>query len=224
MFAMQSLDDARDLLSRIYDERLRGSPPPGELETLRFPVGLFLVREDGAGGSRLASEVVGSFAYWDARSGWFFDGIFLGWGFDGSPAYVGHDSFVKCVSELEGKLDWRYKGGAQLLLADFVFVPRSGRGDFDFSSAIDIDITRLLEEEKLAQLGELMERLIRPMKKRKGADGATPTWQISDYLGALQTRRSMWKGLVEWLGPILGWADAMAPYAVRDMRKKEREA
>jgi hypothetical protein len=69
------------------------------------PVGLFIVRKDGAAGSKLAEEVVGSFGYWNFRSGFAFDGVFLGWAFDGVPVFR-HEMFVRCLDDLELALDW----------------------------------------------------------------------------------------------------------------------
>lgn len=81
MFAIERLADVPQMLSLVYQHRLQADKlPPGD-HTLRGPVGLFLVREDGAGGSKLAQEIVRSFGYWDVRSQHFFDGVFLGWGF-----------------------------------------------------------------------------------------------------------------------------------------------
>jgi hypothetical protein len=219
MFAIQTVDQAATYLSGVYAERLFGADL--SVTSLRGPVGLFLVREDGAAGSKLAKEIVGSFQYWNARSEQFFDGVFLAWGYDGFPAYLGDEEFVACVQDLEAKLNWQYKGRAQLLLADFVYDVAQRRGDFDFSSTMDLDISALLDDKKIAQLGSLIEDLVRPAKTAKDRDPTVQpsVWDISDYIAVLRTRRFWWHQLVHRVGTLLGWADDVMPYATRDLRK-----
>ena len=61
MFAIEKRADVSEQLSCVYRNRLQqGRLPEGHNE-LRGPVRLIIVRKDGAAGSKLAEEVVGSF-------------------------------------------------------------------------------------------------------------------------------------------------------------------
>ena len=59
MFGIEKLADVPTELSKTYAGRLQMGKLHPAHATLRGPVGLFLVREDGANGSKLAKEVVG---------------------------------------------------------------------------------------------------------------------------------------------------------------------
>ena len=111
MFAIESLEFASQLLSNVYAERMEAPLEGAESVAVRGSVGLFLVRDDGANGAKLAKEVVSSFQYWNTRTGHHFDGIFLGWGYDGVPVYM-DGAFARCVQQLERDLDWHYEGGS----------------------------------------------------------------------------------------------------------------
>ena len=219
MFAVASLHDAEQVLSNVYSERIK--PDPDEMVTsLRGAVGLFLVRDDGANGTAMAKEVVSSFSYWKVRTGHHFDGMFLGWGYDEQPAYM-DDGFANCVRDLESALDWHYDGGAHLILADFVYSPAEWRGELDFSRCVHLNLSKLLEEKKYAQLSPLIEEIIRPLSTSSENDSSYPTWRVSDYMAVLRTRRFVWQELIKRVGALLGWADDVANYAVRDLRRKE---
>src|SRR5688572_3007481 len=102
MFCISSMRSVSDELSAVYAQRIgRGSVPEAAIVT--GPVGLFLVRDDGANATKLAHEIVASYGYWHERTGHFFDAVFLGWGFDGVPAFDAQ-GFHACVSELEADL------------------------------------------------------------------------------------------------------------------------
>lgn len=217
MFMIESLEDAPNLLSNVYSERIR-NPKDSFGTKVRGPVGLFFVPEDGANGSKLAQEVVGSYEYWDIRSAHHFDGIFLGWGYDAGPAYSSI-AFSNCVTELEDWTTWQYKGGAHLILVDFLYDPISKKGELDFSNAIPLDLTDLLTKKKWKQLGELIEEIVRPIRSGKNQGKELSANDISDYLGFLRTRRIAWEAIVEKIGGLLGWVDDVASYAVRDLRR-----
>jgi hypothetical protein len=217
MFLIRSLAGASGELGRVYSARLGRSNYP-DAPLLRGPVGLFIVRPDGASGSKLAEEVVGSFGYWNGRRSHFFDGIFLGLGFDGVPAFD-EKAFHQFIGELEERLEWSYEGGANLLLTDFVYNVRVGAGDLDFSQAMPLDMSKLLDEEKLKALSPLIEELIAPIRRRRADEAELSVWDVSDYIALLRTRRLLWQTLVKKMGALLGWVDELAPYAVRDMRR-----
>jgi hypothetical protein len=219
MFVVDSVAFVSRLLSSVYAERIE--PPAAGVQPVlvRGSVGLFLVRDDGANGTKLAKEVVSSFQYWNARTAHHFDGIFLGWGYDGVPAYVDGD-FHRCVQELEEQLDWRYEGGSQLLLVDFVYDPSERLGHLDFSSTVPLDLSKLLDEKKYAQLAPLIEEVVRPLRDTPDDDGQSPTWWVSDYIAVLRTRKFVWQELLKRVGALLGWADDVANFAVRDLRRK----
>jgi hypothetical protein len=230
MFMIMKLDDVPIELSKVYSNRLQSR---GEIaaHTVRGPAGLFLIREDGAAGSKLAKEVVGSFKYWDLRSERFFDGVFLGWGYDagGDPnpgeraVCFNNEAFVQCIKDLEEKLVWQHLGRAQLLLTDFVYDMTTRKGALDFSRTIPLDLSRLLDEKKLRQLSPLIEELVAPARSRSGSDAETSVWDISDYIAVLRTRRFFWKAFIKKIGFLLGWADEIAPYAVKDLRKSKKD-
>lgn len=221
MFVADSLSLVSQALSGVYADRIEppaaGTPPA----LVRGSVGLFLVRDDGASGTILAREVVSSFQYWNARTGHHFDGVFLGWGYDGVPCYL-DDAFLRCVRELEEQLEWRYEGGSELLLVDFVYHPGNRRGHLDFSRTVPLDLSKLLNEKKYTQLAPLIEQIVRPLRKASGDDGQSPTWRVSDYIAVLRTRRFMWQQFIRKVGALLGWADDVANFAVRDLRRKGR--
>ena len=219
MFVVDHLMLIPQLLSGVYAERIESPPAGTRSESIRGAVGLFLVRDDGANGTKFATEIVSSFQYWHGRTGHHFDGIFLGWGYDAGPAYL-NDAFLTCVRELEEVLDWKYKGGAQLLLVDFVYEPNDRQGHLDFSRAIPLDLSKLLDEKKYLQLAPLIEEIVRPLSSTPLNDGRSPTWLVSDYIGVLRTRRFVWQELIKKLGSLMGWADDVANFAVRDLRRK----
>ena len=217
MFLIKNLQEAVSNLERVYSGRVAAKRCP-EAAEVRGPVGLFFVRQDGGAGSKLAEEVVASFGYWNLRSGHCFDGLFMGWGFDGVPAFD-EDAFVACVKELEHALNWRYDQAAQLLLTDFVYRPVAGTGHFDFSRSIPLDISGLLDAGRYSQLAPLMEQLIKPVERDREAQAEVSVMEISDYQAFLEGRRRLWDELVKKFGLLLGWIDQITPFAVRDLRK-----
>jgi hypothetical protein len=219
MFAVENLASVSERLSNVYSERIKPAAESTQPAIVRGAVGLFLVRDDGANGTKLAKEVVSSFQYWHARTGHHFDGVFLGWGYDAAPAYL-DDAFLRCVHELEELLDWHYKGGAQLLLVDFVYDLNQRQGHLDFASGVSLDITKLLDEKKYPQLAPLIEEIIEPLRRPPEHEGLSPSWLVSDYIAALRTRRFVWQELIKKFGALLGWADDVANFAVRDLRRK----
>ena len=219
MFAVESLGSVAQLLSNVYSERIEPAAEAEQLGVVRGAIGLFLIRDDGSNGSKLAKEVVSSFGYWNARTGHFFDGIFLGWGYDQQPAYL-DSGFFSCIHELENLLDWRYEGGAQLILGDFVYSPAERQGHLDFSSCVSLDLSKLLEEKKYAQLAPLVEEIVRPLRNHSNGQAPSPTWRVSDYIAVLRTRKFVWQELIKKVGSLLGWADDVANFAVRDLRRR----
>ena len=219
MFAIENLAIAEQLLSHVYSARINQETDAEPITSVRGAAGIFLVRDDGANGGKLAKEVVSSFRYWDARTGHHFDGVFLGWGFDEYPAYL-NDGFLTSVANLEKALDWHYDGGAHLFLADFVYSPAERHGALDFSSSVHLDLSKLLEEKKYAQLSPLIEEIVRPLRASPRDDSSSPTWRVSDYIAVLRTRKFMWQELIKRVGALLGWADDVSNFAVRDLRRK----
>ena len=216
MFAIESIDSAERDLASIYLERISDYKPLKTDKLIRGPVGLFLIREDGANGSILANEVIKSFKYWDSRTEHYFDGIFLGWGYDVGPVYI-EDSYIACISELENKLKWQENGGSHLIITDYVFNIEKGTGEFDFSRTIPLDITKLLLKNEWDQLSDLIiGGLLTPIKKKQGAG----TWEISDYIAALKLREAFWKELAKKVGLLLKTVDVVKDYAVQDLRKE----
>ncbi|SFG47209.1 hypothetical protein [Neptunomonas qingdaonensis] len=215
MFAIDSINSAEEILASIYKERMTNNKTTEKGSVFRGPVGLFLIREDGANGSKLAREVMSSFEYWNSRTAHYFDGIFLGWGYDAGPAYM-EDSYIACISDLEARLNWRENGGSHLIIVDYVFDINKGTGTFDFSQAIPLNITTLLLKNEWTQLSELIvSGLLAPIKAGQAGD----TWEISDYIAALKLRDIFWKALVKKVGLLLGGVDVVKDYAVRDLRK-----
>jgi hypothetical protein len=220
MFLQPSLARVEGDLSGVYRERIKKDSvtvAPAAQETVRGPIGLFLVREDGGTGSKLASEVIKSFGYWHTRTEHFFDGVFLGWGWDGVPVFD-TGAFLQCVKDLERRLNWQYKGGADLLLTDFVYDVAAEKGELEFSKTIALNISGLLDQKKLAQLSPLIEDLTAPFKD-PAASGMADIMDLAEYLTLLRTREFFWKYLVERIGFLLGWADQIGPYRPRDLRK-----
>lgn len=213
MFAISTIGDAERELARVYGERFGNAR-----QVVRGPTGLFLVRDDGAKGSRLAKEIVGSFEYWDGRTAMSFDGIFLGWGVDGgAPVPLGPDEFLATVMDLESRTTWRMTGTAALILVDYEYDPAKQRGHFDFSSATPLDLTEIINDSrKFDQLSDLIEEIVRPRK-----DGAALTSDtIAVRLQFAETRRAFWKRFVQKVGMLLGILDVAVTYAPRDLRKK----
>ncbi|MEO0759072.1 MAG: hypothetical protein AAFY78_19620 [Cyanobacteria bacterium J06648_16] len=216
MFAIENIDSAEQILASIYQDRISGQETLELGEFVRGPVGLFLVRDDGANGSKLAEEVMKSFEYWSSRTAHYFDGIFLGWGYDAGPAYL-EDCYLACVSDLESRLNWKENGGSHLIITDYVFDIQQGIGTFDFSKGIALDITKLLLKNEWTQLSELIiSGLLTPIKENQ--DGGT--WEISDYIAILKLREQFWKELVKKGGALLGMIDGVKDYAVRDLRRQ----
>jgi hypothetical protein len=222
MFGIESLSAVPSELSKVYRMRLQSAVLPKGRKQLRGPIGLFLVREDGAGGSKLAKEIVGSFGYWDARTAHYFDGVFLGWGYDQQPVFIGDAAFNRCVDDLEAKLKWKYEGGAHLILTDFVYNVKSRIGSLDFSRTVPLNITALMEEKKLSQLSNLIEELREPFVNQTKI-GDNSILQASDYLAILRARKQFWKYLLHKFGLVLGIIDSVAPYAARDLRKNKSQ-
>ena len=187
MFAIERLADVPFQLSMVYNQRLGGKLSPEGLNHIRGPVGLFLVRKDGAAGSKLAEEVVGSFQYWHARTAHYFDGVFLGWGYDQGVVYMGDKAFAQCVEDLEAEIAWKYEGGSHLILTDFVYSIGAKSGLLDFSRTIALNISALMEEKKLRQLSHLIEELRKPFREQAN-DGDASVLLASDYLALLRAR------------------------------------
>lgn len=215
MLVTSSLVDASQQLNQLFLERLFNNKVQAEKnQIIHAPVGLFLVREDGANGSKLAKEIVQSFAYWHATTAHYFDALFLGWGYADKPVYE-NDAYVNCVKELEALLNWHDGGGSHLIVTNYVYDLNTHSGFFDFSQAIPLNITQVLKNNQWQQLSELMiQGLLTPIKQNSAGD----TWEISDYLALLNLRRIFWQALVKKLGHLLGLVDVQQ-YALRNLRK-----
>ena len=215
MFAIESLSQAEKIIGSVYQKRISFDEHTKAAGQMRGPVGLFMVREDGANGSKLAKEVMSSFKYWDSRTAHYFDGVFLGWGYDVGPAYL-ENRYLACISELEDKLKWRENGGSHLIITDYVFDLHNKAGSFDFSKAISLDITKLLLKNEWTQLSELIVNgLLTPVKNNRNAG----TWELSDYIAILKLREGFWDEIVRRAGYLLGVVDQVKDYAIRDLRK-----
>ena len=215
MFALENISTAEQILASIYQSRI-GEKDFESKDVIRCPVGLFLIRDDGANGSKLVTEVMHSFKFWDHRTAHYFDGVFLGWGYDGAPEYL-EECYMECVSDLENRLNWRDNGGSHVIITDYVFNIQKTSGFFDFSKAIPLDITKLLLKNEWTQLSELIiAGLLSPIKDKDGGE----TWDISNYIATLKLRDAFWKELVKKAGLLLGVIDVTKDYAVRDLRKR----
>jgi hypothetical protein len=225
MFVAKSLAVLETTLSSVFSSRLPLRPAEHQVEFIRSPIGLFVVREDGANGSKLAQEIVKSFGYWNASTGHYFDLAFLGWGYDGpepngGPAYFELDWFMSAVRSLEQASTWRDNGMPQLIFTDFVFDVSTRQGRVDFERSIPLELTEALKKGKYEQIAPLFADILSRLKAGV-AEGESPTFKVSDYLGFVQTRRTVWDVLVKRLGEIAEWGDRMRPLAVQDLRAKK---
>jgi hypothetical protein len=85
---------------------------------------------------------------------------------------------------------------------------------------VPLDLSKLLNEKKYTQLAPLIEQIVRPLRDVSDDDGRSPTWRASDYIAVLRTRRYVWQQFIRKAGALLGWADDLANFAVRDLRRK----
>lgn len=225
MFLANSLAEVEERLSSVFSARLPLRRNELGVDIVRSPIGLFIVRDDGANGSKLAKEIVKSFGYWHESTGHYFDLVFLGWGYDGpspsgGPAIFNIDGFMSAIRSLEEVTTWRDNGMPQLIFTDFVFdvVKRTGRVDFERS--IPLELTEALKAGKYEQIAPLFADVL--SRVRVGvAEGQSPTFKVSDYLGFVQTRRTVWDILIKRLGEIAQWANRVLPLAVQDLRAKQ---
>jgi len=216
MFALESLNHAEQILSNIFRDRLFDSENQDNNTILRGPVGLFLIREDGASGSKLADEIMKSYRYWDKKTSHYFDGVFLGWGYEGMPVFL-ENQYIQCIEEFEDRLTWKDNGGAHVIITDFLYYINDQAGYFDFSKAIPLDITKLLKSNDWDHLNDLIiQGLLTPARDMDAAG----TWEISDYKAILKLRQQFWKKFVQKAGLLLSTFDSVKDYAVRDLRKQ----
>ncbi len=223
MFGLPTLEEVESRLAEVYAERLATGKVPGGT-AVRGPVGLFLVHAENGPANELARDVVGRFGYWNDRTAHYFDGVFLGWGYDGPTVGVlfTEYEFQSCVRQLEERTTWRFSEEFDLLLTDFVYEPDAGRGQLDFSRCIPLDLGRLAhDEKKLLTVSRLLGELLVPARSHRETVAEVSVDDLSDYVAVLRTRRFLWQELVKKLGALLGWADELRPYAVRDLRRPQ---
>ena len=219
-------------MARRMGNRLVLTPPPKEVATVRFPVGLFFVRGDRAGdGGTVASQIRASLPFWNLDSADSIDFLVAGWnrGDDGKAEFDVTD-FHRYVKEVESLSRWRYSGESDLLLLNFEFsvshviwdAPRIPGGKFSFREVMVLPIEDLLRTKKIGSIDGLIAELTRICEARSTSAEGSPIWDVSDRIGYLRGKRSVWDALKKmFLKDFATVYDEVKPYVVCNLERVE---
>jgi len=124
--------------------------------------------------------------------------------------------FVAVIKSLEQRTRWRFSGGTDLVLANVLTAPTEGDGVpiIDISTAVAWNLERLVREEAIGSVRELLEQVFRYASSFKGDD---PAWGISDSFAASGIKSALGRLVVSFLPePLRKDAERLRHFAVED--------
>lgn len=205
-------------LRKLVRERIRQSDPPAEAQVLRFPVALFFTRDRGAG---IRDEIASSFEFWSRDSGEYFDMFFPGWYFHNDKLRFNLKRFMKYRQEIEGLSLWAYSGETDLLILNFNYDLQTGLGEFDFTEVITLPVEEMIREKRIGSLAVLLSHIHNAARKSRKRGKHSAVWEISDGIGFLRGRQSLWEALKKIvLKDFAQVYDNVRPFGVRDLRRR----
>jgi hypothetical protein len=216
-----SHESAQTTMNTLAYFRTYTTPPPSNVETVRFPVGLFFVRDDRAGdGAKVAEQIKASSSYWDLNSGDSIDFILAGWNKCDAQMSFNLKNFYQYCTEIENVSRWHYSGESDLVLLNFDYSVSDSNGEFCFEEVIVLPVEELLREKKIGSLDKFMEDIIDLARDRKSSLEESAIWEISDRIGYLRGKKAVWDGLKKmFLKDFASVYDELRPFVVCDLRK-----
>jgi hypothetical protein len=160
----------------------RGQEPvPFEPRSTVRMVGLLFARPEVP---FAASEIMPSITYYHLRSGhhinFYCAGFGIGWDVSRISdreilSFYSDRRFEEFRRDIESRCNWKYSGGADLLLTNAIFDGRDAR--LDFTSAITADLMTMKADGAITSVGWFFERIFRYAERQDGSD---PTWGFSN--------------------------------------------
>ncbi|HKY53362.1 MAG TPA: hypothetical protein VJM08_03610 [Anaerolineales bacterium] len=228
MHATSSLNEARGLLDNAIRSRLWNKPIMEPVEKIRFPTGIFFMRERGGTGQDLAEQVKASFAYWNKDSGQYFDVVFPGWGNDGGQfCCFNFTAFTQCKNEFQNISKWRYSGETDILLLNYDYKithwsrPQSfiGKGDFALEEVILLPVEVMIRDGRVSSLDALMQELVNSAKLSASRSDKSVLWELRDRVAFERTRKAAWEGLkAMFLKDMSRVYNELRPFVMCDLR------
>jgi len=203
-------------------KRIRAQPPPPHSTSLRFPIAFLFARGDrGGDAEKIAQQAIASFEYWDKASGDALDLIYAGWRLtEGRLMYTPSD-FLAFRDYVEAESEWEYSGETDLLVLNFEIWPDAFYGMFDYSQVVVLRLEAMLRDKHIGSIDGFMAELIRAAEKVKAkpaVSASSPVWEISDSIGIIRARKSIWEAVKEYvLGKNATFVSALENFAVRDL-------
>ena len=207
-------------LYKLIQQRIKQSPLSAEVQTLRFPVGIFFARSrDVSGASDIRAEIASSFEFWSKDSGEHFDMFFPGWYFHKNKLSFNTNRFMEYRQEIERNSKWRYSGETDLLILNFEYDTQSRKAQFAFDEVIILQVEAMIREKQIGSLSALLSLIHNAAKSSRGRGEQSVVWEMSDRLGFLRGRQSLWEALKKFiLKDFAQVYNNVRPFGVFDLR------
>lgn len=212
----EAVDDAALLVNRLCD-RLMDVKRATDSDEFVVPVGFFFVVDEANGGNATAVELQKRFHLLDFESANAIDFYFLGWGH-----VIGND----IAFSLDGFRRFRqifrhfgvkgFGGNADLVLTDAIChkgVKSCGplfrmNVKLDFSSAIHLDLARMVKQGTFSTLGECLQSIIvvadHVRRSSRSQSSRSSVSAMSDELGINAAKESLLSFFLDKWGKFIG--------------------
>lgn len=206
--------DSVEEFKRTLTYRLSSLLEAERLGSIVMPIGICLVLSEADGGNAVASEMIKRFHVLNNDSKTSIDFYYLGWSVTDPGNRLEFSSW-----DYSNAKEFLRSGGviarssnADLILVDAYLAP--GRpAQLRFESAINIDLTQLLDSEgSKFTLGSFLSLLIEEAGEVRGFDN--PTSRLSNRLGLAVAKAGLLTSLWHKLGAAIG-AEQLSHLAIR---------
>jgi hypothetical protein len=198
-------------------------------ESIRMPVGLFLVVDKDNGGDATSDELIRRFRMLDITSGSIIDFYYLGWINYSGGLYEPKQElefvlpdFQACRTTLKAYGVSNFGGYADLILVD-AEIDTTGKYPkyyLHFEDAIRIDLAKSIKSGDIPRLGEFLDTLINAAEEfKKDEPNCGGTYYISDKLGLIYAKQSLLSSIFDKWGKFIG-ANTLKHLAVRNLGHK----
>jgi hypothetical protein len=162
-------------------------------------VGILFARPDSSLG---AKEIIPNLDYFHVRSGQHIDFFCAGYGADDlkdpdreSQITVGNvgwqfnvKRFNSISEEVAARTNWKYSGGADLILTNAFFEQVTKRAFLGFDTVVKCYLDEMIRLKAIPSVEEFFERIFRYAENATGDD---PTWGFSDAEGLHTGKHSL---------------------------------
>lgn len=215
-------EHAQRRILKLIRQRIKQSSPSPQAQIIRFPVGIFFVRDRRSGGAAyIHDEITSSFDYWNKDSGEHFDMLFPGWYYRKKVLTFNSSRFIEYRDEIEHNSEWQYSGETDLLVLHFDYNLETRESCFAYDEVIVLQVEEMIREKRIGSLPILLTLIHNAAKASRGRGENSTVWEMSDRIAFLRGRQSIWNALKKLVfGNFSQAFDNVRPFGVFDLRKR----